>query len=196
MFLQETRKKPKSWATWIVENFPSLFDLNQTTSNKINSKFLHKNRANLFWVPTLMIWLRVDKEFRFTVVALSTTPNLFWTILRDSCFHSFANNIKETSSKVDLRINNIKGWFVEQDLLLVTWLYVLSVTNKSCLQDSQTSFVFWQKRARILRVPAQNFFQLDRTPKRTDFSLARVFLFFHRFCETHATLQRGCQGHA
>ena len=147
MFLQETRKKPKSWAIWIVENFPSLFDLNQTTSNKINSKFLHKNRAHLLWVPTLMIWLRVDKEFRFTVVALSTTPNIFWTILRDSCFHSFANNIKETSSKVDLQINNIKGWFVEQDLFLVTWLYVLSVTNKSCLQDSRTSFLFWQKRA-------------------------------------------------
>ena len=45
--------------------------------NKTNSKFLHKNRAHLLWVPTLMIWLRVDKEFRFTIVALSTTPNLF-----------------------------------------------------------------------------------------------------------------------
>ena len=57
-------------------------------------------------------------------------------------------------------VNNIKGWFVEQDLFLVTWLHVLSVTNKSCLQDSQTSFLFWQKRARILRVPAQKLFSI------------------------------------
>ena len=87
-------------------------------------------------------------------------------------------------------VNNIKGWFVEQDLFLVTWLHVLSVTNKSCLQDSQSSFLLWQKRARILRVPAQKLFESDRTLKHTDVSLARVVLFFHRFCEAHATLQR------
>ena len=40
-----------------------------------------------------------------------------------------------------------------------------------------------------LTIQHRKSFQLDRTPKRTDFSLARVFLFFHRFCETHATLQ-------
>ena len=139
MFLQETRKKPKSCNMHSREFSKPIWPQSNNLQTKLIQSSFTKFARNCFGCQLWWFGFVWTKNFRFTIVALSTTPNLFWTILRDSCFHSFANNIRETF--ICGTVNNIKGWFVEQDLFLVLWLHVLSVTNKSCLQDSRTSFL-------------------------------------------------------
>ena len=147
LFLLICKKESKILQYAWSRNFRAQLDLNQTTtkqnylkvpSQKSPASVLGANFDNL---PSCgRIWLYNNE-------ALSTTPNLFWKALRDSCFHSFAKNIK--------------GWFVEQHLFSFTWLCLLSMTNTWCLHDSQSSFLLWLTSAHNLCVPAQKNFWIS-----------------------------------
>ena len=112
-----------------------------------------------------MIWLRVDK------FCLCTPQDLFWTVLRDLCFHFLATKHQTLISGSNLT-----------RLISLCFLWQK--------HDSQSSFVF-DKIARAFFVfQHRKRFDLDRTPKRTGLSVARVFLFCHQICRAHATLHR------
>ena len=144
LFLLICKKESKILQYAWSRNFRAQLDLNQTTTKQNYFKVpSQKSRASVVGanfdnLPSCeRIWLYNNE-------ALSTTPNLFWKALRDSCFHSFAKNIK--------------GWFVEQHLFSFAWLCLLSMTNTWCLHDSQSSFLLWLTSAHNLCVPAQKNF--------------------------------------
>ena len=192
MFLQETRKKPKSCNMHSREFSMLIWPQSNNLQTKLIQSSFTKIARNCFGCQLWWFGFVWTKNFALQLWLFPQHQIFF----EQSCVTRAFILSQTTSEKHHERficgtVNNIKGWFVEQDLLLVSWLHVLSVTNKSCLPvRTHEHLFFFDKSARAFFVfQHKNFFQLDRTPKRTDFSLARVFLFFHRFCETHATLQ-------
>ena len=96
-FFWYTRKKAKFWIMHGREISKTILTSIKQLPNKIKSKFLHKNRALLFWVPTLIICFRVD-EFCFTLLRLFPRHQIFFQ--QPCVIHAFI--LWQTTSKVDL----------------------------------------------------------------------------------------------
>ena len=174
----DMQERKQNFAICMVEKFqtPSgiLTSIKQLP-NKINSKFLHKNRALLFWVPTLIICLRVD-EFGFTIMRLFPQHQIFFE--KPCVTHAFI--LLQQTSKVDLWNNT---YFHLHDFVFFLWQTrgVFMTPNHLFFSDypPHTIFVFQHKRT----------FELVRTPRHTSFSSASVISVCHQFSRAHATLR-------